>query len=1308
MGGFSFSGDKFFATIENGSAAVSDNVQIVGSSMYVSSGGTANQNTVKLDGHMTVSQGGTANDTTVNYNGSMTVSSGGTATNIVAATGAWLHITVAPDTFIRGTSGSAFEMMDASITNFTVDCSMTVSSGGTANDTTVNYSGSMTVSSGGTANDTIVNSGGRLYVSSGGTATVVYNPWQGVIASLAGADVTYLAPDANIYYGNYASGILSKYDSLENFEITSKNSVVILGGTANSTIVSRGGNLYVSSGGTANRTALYSGGFLTVYHGGTANKTTFNFGGHLYVSSGGTANETTVNYNGSMTVFSGGTALNVVWTPCVGRVDVKDGGTVTYASSYSGVYLGSAGTLRSSGGVMTGETLNGHSMYVMNGGTANSTIVSRGGGLYVSSGGTANRTALYSGGFLTVYRGGTANKTTVNSGSVMNVSSGGTANETTIVRHAEMFVCGGGTANKTTVNSDCVMEIWSGGTANDTTVNEWGYMIVCSGGTANDITVNFGGHLYVSSGGTALLAYDPWDVRRGTIASATGATITSFVYPVYYGNSVEGLISRGRTLTRLSVNSGFCVLVKSGGTANSTTVNSGGCLYVSSGGTATGIAAAIGARLDITIASNTHIQGTSCGSAFEMKDAAITSFTVNTGGAMYVESGGTAQKTTVKPGGRLYVSSGGTASDTVISGGSMRIAPEGAHRGFLQIASGAVVSAEAGAKVDFTISGRTAEDDYLINDLSLISGTPTFTITIADEQAFGTYKLARGAASFAGSITVKSDTVEYGTVVCNSVALQTETLMFLLKTVDTGNLILTISAPDHTPPEAPTTSANITIPTSTNVSVSATFSEDSAQKQYSLDNRTWQNYTTGVEMRSNGTVWFRGIDAAGNISDIASYAVTNIDKVAPDKPTASADVTAPTNGNVTVGAIFSNDSAQKQYSLDGENFLSYENGVVMSSNGTVYFRGIDTAGNISDVTSYAVTNIDLSIPGDLAGDAAGVNWTSQADGFVVEYSSDNFGHGLRLETATNALDTFNMPQGTCRWRVRAEGTDWVEGGNIAAPASGAGAQLFVSDADGNTDLFFARKSGMWDNMYYAELSAADGRETERIELNGKNRLADVFEGSADANVLVLTDDANGDALFLDDIYTPFPEAEQRGRVAQIHEIHAGAGDDIVDLTSQRFDYEGSDMTVRGGLGDDTVWANSGENKLFGDAGNDRLAGASGDDVLVGGTGNDSMQGGGGDDIFTFGANWGIDTVEQLAGGSVTLWFQSDFGSWNAQTLTYTDGINSVTVSGVAADRITLKFGDDGTGQYATFAKLGAFADATSEKIFEDANKGMLA
>ena len=166
---------------------------------------------------------------------------------------------------------------------------------------------------------------------------------------------------------------------------------------------------------------------------------------------------------------------------------------------------------------------------------------------------------------------------------------------------------------------------------------------------------------------------------------------------------------------------------------------------------------------------------------------------------------------------------------------------------------------------------------------------------------------------------------------------------------------------------------------------------------------------------------------------------------------------------------------------------------------------------------------------------------------------------------------------------------------------------------------------------------------------------------------------------------------------------------MVDLTSQRFEYVGGGLTVRGGSGDDVIWANKGDNLLCGDAGNDRLVGASGNDVLVGGIGDDSMHGGGGNDVFAFCENWGADAVEQLAEGKVTLWFASgNEEKWDAAELTYADGTNSVTVRGVSADDVTLKFGDDGSAQYAALAEAGAFAGSTSENVFEKKHENLLA
>jgi hypothetical protein len=92
--------------------------------------------------------------------------------------------------------------------------------------------------------------------------------------------------------------------------------------------------------------------------------------------------------------------------------------------------------------------------------------------------------------------------------------------------------------------------------------------------------------------------------------------------------------------------------------------------------------------------------------------------------------------------------------------------------------------------------------------------------------------------------------------------------------------------------------------------VSAVFSDDSVEKQFSLDGQIWQDYTGAITFEDNGAVLFLARDLAGNFS-YASYTVENIDKVAPDAPVAMADITKVTNTDVSVTAAFSTDSVVK-------------------------------------------------------------------------------------------------------------------------------------------------------------------------------------------------------------------------------------------------------------------------------------------------------------------------------------------------------------------------------------------------------------
>ena len=376
-------------------------------------------------------------------------------------------------------------------------------------------------------------------------------------------------------------------------------------------------------------------------------------------------------------------------------------------------------------------------------------------------------------------------------------------------------------------------------------------------------------------------------------------------------------------------------------------------------------------------------------------------------------------------------------------------------------------------------------------------------------------------------------------------------------------------------------------------------------------------------------------------------------------------------------------------------------------------QGVYSDSSVTDWRSGGTFTVHYKVIGSsMSGGADGGHWDPVAGlkNYVVQYTKDNYKTVLNFSVSSNNISLYNVDSGQYKWRVGCYGSPEWTSGEVFSAVKKSTSKLLSAKQDEITDIFFGNANGIWGGGYAAKhigsLDGWNGTE-ELIYLYGKNKIADVFNGSNDANILVLTDGTNGDALFVDDIYTSLGD---QARLSQIDEIRAGAGDDIVDMTSRRFEYVGAGVKIYGGNGNDTIWANRGSNTLFGDAGNDRLVGGTNNDVIVGGIGNDSMHGGGGEDLFCFGGDkWGIDTIEQLAGGKVTLWFaKGSISNWNASTLTYVDGKNSVNISGVSSSDISLIFGDDNSPLYDELSAIGCFVDITSEKIFEDKNRGMLA
>ena len=1184
-----------------------------GACVFIRKGGIASSIVVNPGGTVGILDGGIADELTVSSNVRINISSGGVIKNALIVSGGSLHIS-------NGATASKINIMEQG--------SVCIFSGGTACGTTLDEGGDFYIMSGGTAVDTVVMRGGNFFVSGGGSAlNVVWTPFAGTVLADDGAYVTYANKCSGVYYG-ISDQLCSHTGSLTGTYISRFMSMYVMSGGVGSKSIVSSGFLCVSSGGMAFDTTVSSGGSMCVYNGAEADRIILNDNGKLKIYSGASVSNLTITSRASVHIFSGGNAANVVWTPCEGSITSETGANISFASEYSGTYWGydnklhshaadisfehqgiifvmSGGTAThnsvnsmcvSAGGIATSNIINYQcridvnggiandtlltgsqaEMHISGGGAANRSIVSSGGkihissgaadkfasvfwggNIFISSGGSGYGTVVNSGGNIDVYSGGSAGGVTVNAGGNLHIFSGGSAvdlcwipcegkvtvDKGAFVSYAVNYsgvYCGG--ENKLTSNTPCVQDehisgmvyVMSNGSVKNSFIDSGGMVHVLSGGRAEKISVSENGSVYISSGGILVSAA----ADAGVIYVENGGYAGNVIL-----NSGTLFINDGGSAVSAVVNSGGVVNISSGGfadktnirakgsmyislcgVANSTTVNSGGCMYINSGG----------------VTKNTTVN--SWGQMRIESGGVANSTTVNSNSFMHIRSGGVANSTSVNYQGYMYIWSGGVANSTTVNScGSVYISSGGVHKGSLQIQSGALVYAYDGAKIDFTVAGRKESDDFLINDLSLISGASDYTLTVSERQKYGTYKLARGADDFRKTIFVGNGTHDFGYAAVNGAALEYNGLCYSIRELN-GNLLLKI------------------------------------------------------------------------------------------------------NG-------------KHDYTLSGN------------------FNGVNFQ----------------QISGEV---------------FLVKYTRDHFLAELQIRTKTGAVDTYNLFSGAYQWQVSGNnGKSWYEGDEFSVGSNNPEPQRIISDADGDTDIFFVSPQTIWERDYAARhagiINGWKGTG-ERILLDGKNKIADVFKGSTDANILVLTDDSNGDALFVDDIYTSF--GKDAARISQIDEIRAGEGDDIVDLTSQKFAYVGEGVKVYGGVGNDTIWANKGKNILFGDAGNDRIVGGSGDDVIIGGIGNDSMHGGGGEDIFTFGGNWGNDTITQLADGKVTLWFEDGSESkWNASTLTYTDGENSVKVTGIASDKISLKFGGD-----TSDLPDGAFAEAASEKIFEDKNKGMLA
>jgi Ca2+-binding RTX toxin-like protein len=331
------------------------------------------------------------------------------------------------------------------------------------------------------------------------------------------------------------------------------------------------------------------------------------------------------------------------------------------------------------------------------------------------------------------------------------------------------------------------------------------------------------------------------------------------------------------------------------------------------------------------------------------------------------------------------------------------------------------------------------------------------------------------------------------------------------------------------------------------------------------------------------------------------------------------------------------------------------------------FRDID----VGDVISYAITLADgTPLPAWAKFDASTLTLSGVAP--TVSPTTRSMGMEFRVVASDRAGATasdvfaFTVNAGSAdagKVLVGGSGNDRLTGGTGNDDLTGNGGRDVLNGGAGDDTLRFSQ-DGTWGNVTRTNVgSPRNAGSGETVSLDGKRQSQDVFIGGSGTDTLLGT--AGADAILLDDTRT---RALQNGpRLSGIEVISAGAGDDVVDLTSRRYAY--GDVTVDGGEGNDTLWSSGGNDVLYGGAGNDRMDGGAGKDYLDGGSGDDTLYGSWGADILQGGA--GNDTLKDISPTASTV---LDGGAGN-DVLEDSTG-KSLFIGGRGDDTLKLGGGND--------------------------------
>ncbi len=299
---------------------------------------------------------------------------------------------------------------------------------------------------------------------------------------------------------------------------------------------------------------------------------------------------------------------------------------------------------------------------------------------------------------------------------------------------------------------------------------------------------------------------------------------------------------------------------------------------------------------------------------------------------------------------------------------------------------------------------------------------------------------------------------------------------------------LNLSAPDTTPPVAPT----VTLTSDTGVSnsdritqigtLTLTNIEANALVQYSINGgTTWTNSFTAVQ--GVNTVQVRQTDAAGNVSPVTALTFTlDTEAAAPGVALTSDTGASNTDGITRIGTLAvtsTEDNALVEYSINGGTSWTTSFTATQGAN-TVQVRQTDVAGNVSSVTPLTFTL-------DTVATAPGVALTSDT-GVSNSDGVTQIGTLTVTGTEDNALVEYSI-----------DGTTWTN--SFTAVQGANSVQVRQTDVAGNvssaTTLSFTL-----DTVAPTALSVALTSDTGNSNSDLVTQVGTLAIASAEANALV--------------------------------------------------------------------------------------------------------------------------------------------------------------------------------------------------------------